>query len=56
MMFVIPLCIAIYDRVTEREDEDADEERKVLDLWPLYVSAFMIMSRCLVIGIRYGVL
>ena len=54
MLFVIPLCIAIYDRTAPRDFEDTGKERKVLTLWPIYVLAFMMLSRCIVISIRHG--
>ena len=53
-MLIVPVGIAVYDRTTARDDEDADEERKVLDLYPLYIAAFSMFARQVVIAIRYG--
>lgn len=40
------------DRVEAYDDEDPD--RKTLDLFPLYLVIFCIVTRCLIIAIRYG--
>ena len=52
MLFMGSAFIAIKDRMEAANDDDP--ERKVLDLYPFYVSIVLVITRISIIGIRYG--
>ena len=51
-LYIAAVVIAVIDRFEAYNDEDSN--RKTLDLFPLYLAIACIVTRCIIIAIRYG--
>ena len=51
-LYIAAVVIAVIDRFEAYNDEDPN--RKTLDLFPLYLAIVCIVTRCIIIAIRYG--
>ena len=53
LFWVISVYIAVKNRYA-LETEEEDSLVRVLDIYPLYITLVMIITRCFIIAIRYG--
>ena len=51
-IYIAAVIMVVMDRIEASNDEDPD--RKMLDIFPLYIAIVMIITRCFIIAIRYG--
>ena len=52
LFWVISVYIAVNNRYLL--DAEEDPEVRVLDIYPLYITFVMLITRCFIIAIRYG--